>query len=129
MKKRAIHTSLKNIVLRYGWNVVGTNASDYIKKAHLLEMRRGLNPLVFDINPVRNNTGYGNEKFFARYHGNVIGSEWNSNFYGITYEGLMTVLELFPEVRNDIEDMLYDLLDHIFNSDIDINDLKLRGMK
>ena len=109
MKVLAKHISLKNLVQDHEWGIVGTNEYEDIKKAHLLDMRKGKRPLVTDFSPNKN---YINSiAHFNRFRGGdePYGKDWNNNFYGTTVYGIIVLRELFPEMKDDIDSILYDM--------------------
>ena len=125
MKILAKHGSLKNLIKMKGWGLVGTNEYVSITKAHLLDLRSAAGgKLVFDISPFK---GYparyqtpghpGNISFLQKYMGRVIsGSDWNSNFYGINFRGFFFAREAFPEMKEELDEMLVDVFDNVFNT-------------
>jgi hypothetical protein len=128
MKILAKHQSLKNLIQMKGWGLVGTNEYSYITKAHLLDLRsRAGGKLVFDVGPTRTQTKMnmrtgkyeetGNQRWLEGLRGQRIqGSEWNSNFYGVSFDGLVFAMTAFPEMREKYDDMLWDLFHDIFNN-------------
>lgn len=98
--------------MRRGWGFVSTNNFPDVKKAHLLEMRRGPNALVFNISP------NGNEKILAKYGIKVYGSDWNSYFYSLTIKGFQFVLENYKDIKDVTDEMLKNLFDEVFSENL-----------
>lgn len=130
MKAYARHYSLRKLVYYFGWELVGTNEEEEIKKEHLLQMRRSPESLVFDVMPSAAGRGYpGNLKHVENLrHKRIEGSEWNSNFYGVTFKGLMLIKQLFPDMEKIVYKMILHLLNNVFNGTYDEWELKKRGM-
>ena len=122
-KVYAKHQSLKNLAIYKGWGFVSTNQFTDVKKAHLLDMRKGSNSLVFNVHP------NGNEKLFRKYGIRARGSDLNSYFYGITIKGFQFIIENFPDIKNITDIMLRDLFDEVFSEDFDEYEwIKLRRL-
>lgn len=121
----ARYKSLCNLVKNFQWGLVGTNEYDFIKKQHLLEMRK--EDLVFPISP--NKSWKTTTQFIEKNRRTKItGPEWNSLFYGITIKGLILVRTIAPELDDITSDMIYDILTDIFNQK-DLGDWRIRGLK
>ena len=112
---KAKHKSLKNLIDRHGWDLVGTNEYDDIKKNHLLDMRNTNRPLVVYTAPNKNWND--SVLYFKKFRkgDKPVGTEWNNNFYGITAYGLILIREIAPEIKTDY--MLTELFDWLFNGD------------
>jgi DNA polymerase elongation subunit (family B) len=129
MKILAKHKSLANLVDYRGWGFVKTNEFEEIKKQHLLEMRKDYKPFVFQTAPARDSRDgtVKNASLFNKYYGNIYGPDWNSAFYGITFEGLMFVRANFPELKSQTDRMLVTLFNEVFNEGFSVSEWKKRG--
>lgn len=105
----ARHGTLKQLVDSRGLGFMSTNDFGKTAKSHLLQMRRKEH-LVDYIG-----AQYGNDPaLLNRYGVRPYGAEKLANFYTVTFEGLMKLMELYPS-EEKYHELAQEMIKFAFN--------------